>query len=55
MRADLRTMALRDCGRPGGIPTLINAPFTGQSAMIADCRKGQSLVETLLAGGATSR
>lgn len=46
-----RAMALRDYGRPGEIPTLVNAPFAGQSAMIADYRKGQSLVETLLAGG----
>ena len=46
-----RAMALRDYGRPGEIPTLVNAPFADQSAMIADYRKGQSLVETLLAGG----
>ena len=29
VRLDLRTMALRDYGRPGGIPTLVNAPFAG--------------------------
>ena len=51
VRLDLRTMTLRDYGRPGGIPTLVNAPFAGHRAMIADYRKGQSLVETLLAGG----
>jgi len=51
VRLDLRTMVLRDYGRPGGIPTLVNAPFAGHRAMIADYRKGQSLVETLLAGG----
>ena len=51
MRLDLRTMALRDYGRPGGIPTLVNAPFAGHRAMIADYHKGQSLVETLLANG----
>ncbi|WP_298355189.1 hypothetical protein [Rhodoblastus sp.] len=27
LRLDLRTMALRDYGRPGGIPTLVNAPY----------------------------
>ena len=51
VRLDLRTMALRDYGRPGGIPTLVNAPFAGHRAMIADYHKGQSLVETLLANG----
>ena len=33
------------------MPTLVNAPFAGHRAMIADYHKGQSLVETLLAGG----
>ena len=51
LRLDLRTMALRDYGRPGGIPTLVNAPYAGHTAMIADYHKGQSLVETLLANG----
>jgi polyhydroxyalkanoate depolymerase len=51
VRLDLRTMVLRDYGRPGGMPTLVNAPFAGHRAMIADYHKGQSLVETLLAGG----
>src|SRR5271157_5558916 len=51
VRLDLRTMVLRDYGRPGGIPTLVNAPFAGHRAMIADYHKGQSLVETLLEGG----
>ncbi len=51
VRLDLRTMVLRDYGRPGGIPTLVNAPFAGHRAMIADYQKGQSLVETLLEGG----
>ena len=51
VRLDLRTMVLRDYGRPGGIPTLVEAPYSGQSAVIADYAKGQSLVETLLAGG----
>ena len=51
VRLDLRTMTLRDYGRPGGIPTLVNAPFAGHRAMIADYRVDQSLVGTLLAGG----
>ncbi len=51
VRLGLRTMALRDYGRPGGMPTLVNAPYAGHRAMIADYHKGQSLVETLLAGG----
>ncbi len=51
VRLDLRTMVLRDYGRPGGIPTLVNAPFAGHRAMIAGYRVDQSLVGTLLAGG----
>ena len=51
VRLDLRTMVLRDYGRPDGIPTLVHAPYSGQSAVIADFDKGQSLVETLLANG----
>ncbi len=51
VRLDLRTMVLRDYGKPGGIPTLVDAPYAGHTAMIADYRKGQSLVETLLANG----
>lgn len=51
VRLDLRTMRLRDYGRPGGIPTLVDAPYAGHTAMIADYCKGQSLVETLLASG----
>jgi polyhydroxyalkanoate depolymerase len=50
-RLDLRTMVLRDYGVPGGIPTLVDAPHAGHTAMIADYHKGQSLVETLLANG----
>ena len=50
-RLDLRTMMLRDYGKPGGIPTLVDAPYAGHTAMIADYHKGQSLVETLLANG----
>ncbi len=51
IRLDLRTMALRDYGQPKGIPTLVDAPYAGHTAMIADYHKGQSLVETLLANG----
>ena len=35
----------------GRIPTLVDAPHAGHTAMIADYHKGQSLVETLLANG----
>ncbi|MBB4198259.1 poly(3-hydroxyalkanoate) synthetase [Rhodoblastus sphagnicola] len=51
LRLDLRSMALRDYGKPGGIPTLIDAPHAGHTAMIADYAKGQSLVQTLLDNG----
>jgi poly(3-hydroxyalkanoate) synthetase len=51
VRLDLRTMVLREYGKPGGIPTLIDAPHAGHTAMIADYHRGQSLVETLLANG----
>jgi len=36
VRLDLRTMVLRDYGRPGGIATLVDAPHAGHTAMIAD-------------------
>jgi poly(3-hydroxyalkanoate) synthetase len=51
VRLDLRTMLLRDYGTGGGVPTLVDAPHAGHTAMIADYRKGQSLVETLLRNG----
>src|SRR5271166_5096629 len=51
VRLDLRTMVLRDYGKPGGIPALVDAPHAGHTAVIADYHKGQSLVETLLANG----
>jgi len=51
VRLDLRTMVLRDYGCPGGIPTVVDAPYAGHTAMIADYHKGQSLVETLLENG----
>lgn len=50
---DLRTMKFRDYSLPGarGVPTIVNAPYAGHSAVIADYQKGQSLIETLLANG----
>jgi poly(3-hydroxyalkanoate) synthetase len=51
LRLGLRTMALRDYGKPGGIPTLIDAPHAGHTAMIADYHKDQSLVQSLLDNG----
>jgi poly(3-hydroxybutyrate) depolymerase len=52
---DLDTMRLRDFahGRSlrRGLPVVVDAPYAGHSAVIADYAKGQSLVETLLAGG----
>ncbi len=51
VRLDLRTMVLRDYGKPGGFPTLVDAPHAGHTAMIADYHDGQSLVQTLLANG----
>jgi poly(3-hydroxyalkanoate) synthetase len=51
VRLDLRTMTLRDYGKQGGIPTLVDAPHAGHTAMIADYHDGQSLVQTLLANG----
>ncbi len=51
LRLDLRSMALRDYGKAGALPTLIDAPHAGHTAMIADYHKGQSLVQTLLDNG----
>lgn len=52
VRLDLRTMRLREYGAPGGgVPTLVDAPYAGHTAVIADYHPGQSLVETLLANG----
>jgi polyhydroxyalkanoate depolymerase len=33
------------------VPTLVDAPYAGHTSTIADYAKGQSLVETLMAGG----
>ncbi len=51
VRLELRTMTLRDYGSGGGLPTLVDAPYAGHTSVIADYAKGQSLIETLLAGG----
>lgn len=50
---DMDTMRLRDFSRPqaSGVPVIVDAPYAGHSATIADYDKGQSLVETLLANG----
>ncbi len=53
VRLDLPTMFLREFGTAaaGRVPVLIDAPYAGHSATIADYGKGQSLVETMLANG----
>jgi poly(3-hydroxybutyrate) depolymerase len=50
---ELHTLRLRAFGeaRTDAVPTLIDAPYAGHSAAIADYHRGQSLVETLLANG----
>jgi poly(3-hydroxybutyrate) depolymerase len=50
---DLRTMVLRDYSTENatGVPTIVDAPYAGHTAMIADYHKDQSLIETLLANG----
>ena len=52
---NLDTMRLRDFSPIGYVPSqapvLIDAPYAGHSSTIADYAKGQSLVETLQAGG----
>jgi polyhydroxyalkanoate depolymerase len=54
VRLDLPTMRLREFSPPqlGVVPILVDAPFAGHSATIADYGPGQSLVQTLLASGA---
>jgi poly(3-hydroxybutyrate) depolymerase len=37
--------------RASGMPTIVDAPYAGHSAMIADYHEGQSLIETLLNNG----
>jgi len=52
---DLDTMLLRDFSTSSTpmnhVPVIIDAPYAGHSATIADYAKGQSLVETLLSDG----
>lgn len=51
---DLDTMRVRDFSSGATeteIATLVDAPYAGHSASIADYAKGQSLVETLMANG----
>jgi poly(3-hydroxybutyrate) depolymerase len=51
---DLHTLRLRDFSAApaaGECPTLIDAPYAGHTAVIADFHKSQSLVETLLGNG----
>ncbi len=50
---DLRTMVFRDYSTPNasGVPTIVDAPYAGHSAMIADYQPGQSLMETLRDNG----
>lgn len=54
VRVDLKTMRLREFSPPlaGRLPVLIDAPYAGHSATIADFDAGQSLVQTMLANGA---
>lgn len=53
VRLDLRTMRLREFGKPEGkgLPVIVDAPYAGHDATIADHEAGQSLVETLLHAG----
>lgn len=56
IRLDLHTLRLRDFtvnAAAGEIPTLVDAPFAGHTAVIADYHRGQSLIETLLGNGLT--
>jgi len=51
---ELHTMRLRNFSHKAALsetPTLVDAPFAGHTAVIADLHKGQSLVQTLLANG----
>ena len=54
IKLDLDTMLLRDFSQSHSnhlVPTLIVAPYAGQSAIIADFSKGKSLVEVLISNG----
>ena len=54
MVIELHTLRLRDFTKIGGpdeCPTLVDAPYAGHTAVIADFHDGQSLIQTLLANG----
>ena len=53
VRLKLRTLSLCDYSDAGaaGLPTLVVAPYAGHTSMIADYQQGQSLMQTLRAGG----
>ncbi len=53
IRIKLRTLDLCDYSGPrgAGLPTLVVAPYAGHTSMIADFHAGQSLMQTLRAGG----
>ena len=48
VRLDLRTMVLRDYGKPGGIPTLIDAPQLERYDARFDPATGEGVVEIWL-------
>jgi hypothetical protein len=50
VRLDLRTMVLRDYGKPGGIPTLVDAPHAGHTDHDRQKIKSASFVERELNG-----
>ena len=52
-KLDLKTMLLRNFSEPSGqkIPVIIDAPYAGSSATIADFSPEQSLVRTMKANG----
>ena len=53
VRLTLRTLSLCDYSDEAadGLPTLVVAPYAGHTSMIADYQPGQSLMQTLRAGG----
>ncbi len=53
VRLDLRTMRFCEYGSAEtmSVPTIVDAPYAGHSAMIADYHQGQSLIETLRDNG----
>ncbi|WP_260426818.1 MULTISPECIES: alpha/beta fold hydrolase [unclassified Burkholderia] len=53
---ELRTMTFRDysVAPAHGLPTIVEAPYAGHRAMIADYQPGQSLMQTLREHGVTN-